>query len=90
MCSVRRMSWFSRTTLAGFTVLVAALAGSCRISTAADKPEGFGATARGGEGGKRITVTTLADDGAGSLRAALAETGPRVMSSAVVDCNEIK
>ena len=35
MCSVRRMSWFSRTTLAAFTVFVAALAGSCRISTAA-------------------------------------------------------
>ncbi len=35
MCSIRRMSWFSRTTLAGFTVFVAALAGSCRISMAA-------------------------------------------------------
>jgi len=35
MCSVRRRSWFSPTTLAAFTVFVAALAGSCRISTAA-------------------------------------------------------
>jgi len=77
-------TWLRRLSLA---VLVLAC---CRISTAADKPEGFGATARGGEGGKRITVTTLADDGAGSLRAALAETGPRVIAFAVAGTIKLK
>jgi len=42
-------------------------------------PEGFGATARGGEGGRVITVTTLADSGPGSLREALAAPGPRII-----------
>ena len=35
MRDVRRMSWLSGSTLAGFTVCLAAWAGSCRISTAA-------------------------------------------------------
>ena len=38
----------------------------------ADPPEGFGAIAKGGEGGNLISVMTLADSGPGSLRAALA------------------
>lgn len=41
--------------------------------------EGFGAMARGGRGGRVIAVTTLADSGAGSLRAALTATGPRIV-----------
>ncbi len=41
--------------------------------------EGFGLTATGGRGGKIIKVTTLDDAGAGSLRAAIAATGPRIV-----------
>jgi pectate lyase len=39
--------------------------------------EGFGAAATGGRGGAAIAVTTLADSGAGSLRACMMATGPR-------------
>jgi len=45
----------------------------------ADQPQGFGAIAKGGEGDKVIAVTTLNDSGPGSLREALATTGPRVI-----------
>ncbi len=45
--------------------------------------EGFGAAARGGEGGRVIRVTNLADDGEGSLREALAQRGPRMIEFAV-------
>ncbi len=48
-----------------------------------DPPEGFGAIAKGGEGGRLITVTTLADSGPGSLREALAAKGPRSILFAV-------
>jgi len=48
-----------------------------------EPPEGFGAGARGGEGGRVVTVTTLADAGPGSLREALAATGPRIVQFAV-------
>ncbi|KAF9259580.1 pectate lyase [Marasmius fiardii PR-910] len=42
--------------------------------------EGYGKYARGGRGGKVVKVTTLADDGTGSLRWALTEqTGPRTI-----------
>jgi hypothetical protein len=40
---------------------------------------GYGAGTKGGAGGRQITVTTLADDGAGSLRAALEASGPRIV-----------
>ena len=43
------------------------------------KPEGFGASSKGGTGGKVITVTTLADDGPGSFREALADEQPRII-----------
>ncbi|WP_152639823.1 pectate lyase family protein [Sphingobium bisphenolivorans] len=39
--------------------------------------EGFGRRARGGRGGKIIAVTTLADQGPGSLRACIDAKGPR-------------
>jgi hypothetical protein len=39
--------------------------------------EGFGAATPGGRDGRRIAVTSLADAGPGSLRAALATRGPR-------------
>lgn len=41
--------------------------------------EGFGAGAVGGRGGRVIEVTTLADSGPGSLRAALGASGPRIV-----------
>lgn len=40
--------------------------------------EGFGAASKGGRGGRVIAVETLADSGPGSLRACIAEQGPRV------------
>ena len=42
--------------------------------------EGFGAAARGGDGGRRIAVTTLADAGPGSFRAAAEAGGPRTIA----------
>lgn len=41
--------------------------------------EGFGRQTVGGRGGRVIKVTTLADDGPGSLRAALRAEGPRTV-----------
>jgi pectate lyase len=41
--------------------------------------EGWGANIPAGRGGKVIIVDTLADSGEGSLRAALNETGPRII-----------
>jgi pectate lyase len=41
--------------------------------------EGFGAQSVGGRGGRVIAVTTLADSGPGSLRDAIAASGPRII-----------
>lgn len=41
--------------------------------------EGFGAATPGGRGGRVIEVTSLADKGAGTLRAAIEATGPRIV-----------
>src|SRR5262245_34966925 len=65
----------------------AALLILCGGLCAADSPaapafpgaEGFGAMAVGGRGGQVIEVTTLADAGPGSLRAAIDSSGPRVV-----------
>jgi pectate lyase len=42
-------------------------------------PEGFGADTPGGRGGREIAVTTLADAGPGSFRAAMTAAGPRIV-----------
>lgn len=57
---------------------------ACGTGRAASLPafpgaEGFGATTPGGRGGRVIAVTTLADDGPGSLRAACMAEGPRIV-----------
>jgi pectate lyase len=41
--------------------------------------EGFGSRTRAGRGGKVIEVTSLADSGRGTLRAALADPNPRII-----------
>lgn len=41
--------------------------------------EGFGANATGGRGGRVIAITSLNDEGPGSLRAALEQEGPRTV-----------
>ncbi|HSK39247.1 MAG TPA: right-handed parallel beta-helix repeat-containing protein [Arenibaculum sp.] len=63
----------------GWTVLLALLIGALSPAVPSNADEGFGADTRGGLDGRVIRVTTLADDGAGSLRAALREKGPRLI-----------
>lgn len=65
-------------------VWIAAALWACAAGMAAAQPafpgaEGFGAETRGGRGGRVIQVTTLADDGPGSLRAAVEAEGPRIV-----------
>ena len=68
-----------------------AIAGLCGLTAlllvprAAPRPsapavgEGFGADTPGGRGGREIRVTTLADAGPGSFRAAVTAAGPRTV-----------
>jgi pectate lyase len=63
---------------------VAATAVANDVANAAARPafpgaQGPGAASLGGRGGRVIAVTTLNRDGAGSLRAALAASGPRII-----------
>ena len=72
-----------------FAVWLASLAGILPVAFASDEmqnslpvfpgAEGFGTTTRAGRGGQVIAVTSLADDGPGTLRAALATAGPRII-----------
>lgn len=52
--------------------------------------EGFGAETVGGRGGRIIEVTNLNDSGAGSLRAALIASGPRIVVFRVAGTIEIR
>jgi len=50
-----------------------------RAASAFPGAEGHGSRTPGGRGGRVIEVTSLADSGVGSLRAALLATGPRIV-----------
>lgn len=78
---VQRAAWLAAA-LAGLSLAstlgaVPAPSGTCE--PAFDGAEGAGACAAGGRGGRVIAVTTLADDGPGSLRAAVEAEGPRIV-----------
>lgn len=67
------------------SVLLALALAACAASPAPPSmpafpgAEGFGADTRGGRGGRVIAVTSLADAGPGSLRAAIEAPGPRTI-----------
>lgn len=60
------------------------------LARAFDGAEGFGAAARGGTGGRLIEVTSLADNGPGSLRSACVAAGPRIVEFRVAGNIELE
>ncbi len=64
-------------------VLVVGATAGDDAATPPGRPEGFGAVSAGGTGGRRLVVTSLADHGPGTLRAALESQGPRQIEFAV-------
>ena len=63
---------------AGLLLMLAGIASAAGAIPAFPGAEGFGKQSKGGRGGAIVPVTTLADDGPGSLRACIEREGPRV------------
>jgi pectate lyase len=70
--------------------MLGALLFSATLLPAFPGAEGAGAGATGGRGGRVIAVTTLADAGPGSLRAAVEAEGPRTVVFRVAGTIELK
>ena len=66
----------ARLTACGMTTWLAC---GFRAGSPPPAPAGFGAATRGGAGGAALAVTTLADSGPGSFRAAAVAAGPRTI-----------
>lgn len=80
-----RSHFFTRSLFCGATRALAAItvalsfAGGAGAVPAFPGAEGFGASAKGGRGGRVIQVTSLADSGPGTLREACEAGGPRTV-----------
>ncbi|MBM3890153.1 MAG: hypothetical protein FJ388_13650 [Verrucomicrobia bacterium] len=76
--------------LAVLLLVASALDASAAVVPAFPGAEGFGAQSAGGRGGRVIEVTTLADSGLGSFRAAVEAAGPRIVVFRVAGIIELK
>ena len=72
-------TWKTRALVAACLAATSALAAEPAVNPYTFDTRGWAATARGGQGGRILRVTTLAANGPGSLRAALEATGPRTV-----------